>query len=310
MEMQTLKKEKNNKRRNILIILAILILLLVFIGVTYSFYAAKTKFVNKSQTIIKTNQVSLVYTGVKEITTGNSMIPGDSFTKTFTVENTSDTKTAYNIYMEQITNEFNEDLVFVLSDDNGEVVAETPLPVTNTGKSYLLKDIEIDGGQLQSYTLKIEFKYLDTPQNDYQGKNFKATVGIDANQIENVAPTEPVALKYYAFGLPTIESSTNYNDVIASSGSNTFVQLEDEKLSVCVYRNNTLECFKNNNYEEEAEHLKQVFGETNCSMNNSGVYCGIDSFKCDAYSNGRVCCSANNASYYCNIESDGSVNCY
>ena len=181
MKLDMLKKD--NKRRNTLIILAVLILLLVFIGVTYSFYSARVKFVNKSQTIIKTNEISLLYTGVKEITTGDSMIPGDSFTKTFTVENTSDTKTTYNIYMQQITNEFNEDLVYVLSDETGIVVAETPLPTTNNGKIYLLSDIEIEAGLTKSYTLKIEFKYLDISQNNYQGKNFKATVGVDANQI-------------------------------------------------------------------------------------------------------------------------------
>ena len=309
MEMQTLKKEKNNKRRTILIILAILILLLIFIGVTYSFYSARVKFVNKSQTIIKTNEVSLVYTGVKEITTGDSMIPGDSFTKTFTVENTSDTKTTYNIYMEQITNEFNEDLVFVLSDDNGEVVSETALPETNTGKSYLLKDIEIDGKELQSYTLKIEFKYLDTPQNDYQGKNFTATVGIDTNKIENVNPTQSIAMKYYAFGLPNTTSSTNYNDVITSSGSNAFVQLDGEHLSVCIYRNNTLECFKNNAYEEELEHLKQVFGEDSCNVENSTVACSDDAFICGTNSAGYVFCRDSAVDLYCSVDADGIVYC-
>lgn len=224
MEMQTLKKEKNNKRRTILIILAILILLLIFIGVTYSFYSARVKFVNKSQTIIKTNEVSLVYTGVKEITTGDSMIPGDSFTKTFTVENTSDTKTTYNIYMEQITNEFNEDLVFVLSDDNGEVVSETALPETNTGKSYLLKDIEIDGKELQSYTLKIEFKYLDTPQNDYQGKNFKATVGIDANQIET---TTTPGIKVDATDSSGNNLNATANDITGDEKEKLLTSLEE-----------------------------------------------------------------------------------
>jgi len=97
------------------------------------------------------------------------MIPGDSFTKTFTVENTSTVKASYNIYMEGITNEFNEDLVYVLSDETGTVVAKTPLPTTNAGKTYLLENIEIESGVTKSYTLKIEYTYLDTPQNDYQG---------------------------------------------------------------------------------------------------------------------------------------------
>ena len=188
--MKLEKVKKDNKRRNILIVLAVLILLLIFVGVTYSFYSANVKFVNKSQTIIKTNELSLIYTGVKEITTGDNMIPGDSFTKTFTVENTSSVDTTFNIYMENVTNEFNEDLVYVLSDDNGVVVEELSLPVTNTAKSYLISNINIKAGELKTYTIKIEFKYLDTPQNDYQGKYFKGTVGIDTSKVENILNPE------------------------------------------------------------------------------------------------------------------------
>ena len=124
-----------------------------------------------------------ILTGVSEIN-ANSMIPGDSFTKTFSVENTSNRAVTYNIYMQNITNEFNEDLVYTLSDDNGVVVKEKALPTTNTGKSYLKTNIEIEAGVTKNYTLKVEYKYLDTPQNDYQGKTFKATVGIDTEQIQ------------------------------------------------------------------------------------------------------------------------------
>ncbi len=167
-----------NKKKVIVPIVASILTLGILTGVSYAYFSAKITENNKTETIMKSNELGLTFTGVSEIN-ANSMIPGDSFTKTFSVENTSNRAVTYNIYMENITNEFNEDLVYTLSDDNGEVVAETALPVTNTGKSYLKTNVEIESGVTKNYTLKIEYKYLDTPQDDYQGSTFKATLGID-----------------------------------------------------------------------------------------------------------------------------------
>ena len=295
-----------DKKKITLVYVIATAMILGLLGYTYAYFSATVTKNNQTQTVIKTQKLTLTFNGTSEIT-ADDMIPGDSYTKTFTVENTSTVKTFYNIYMEGITNEFNEDLVYVLSDETGTVVAETSLPVTNAGKTYLIENIEIEPGVTKEYTLKIEYKYLDTPQNDYQGSEFSATVGIDTNKVQT--PAEPVALKYYAFGLPDTTSPTNYNDVIASSGSNAFVQLEGEQLSVCIYRNDTLECFKNNNYEEELEHLKQVFGEDGCSVSSSIVFCDAADFYCDAYSNGIVDCGDNAAGHYCNVDAVGNVDC-
>ena len=121
---------------------------------------------------------------------------------------------------------------------------------------------------------------------------------------------DPIIRKYYAFGLPTTASTTNYNDVIASSGSKTFVQLEGNELSSCIYRNNTLECFKNNNYEAEVEHLKQVFGEDNCIVSSSDIICNDgDVLRCIAYSNGDVNCADMSVNRGCKVYSSGYVGC-
>ena len=110
-------------KKKVAIIASIVIAVILLIaGVSYAYYSATVTENNKTETVIKTDKLTLVFTGTNEITTGDNMIPGDSFTKTFTVENTSDVDTKYNIYMENVTNEFNEDLVYVLSDEDGVVV--------------------------------------------------------------------------------------------------------------------------------------------------------------------------------------------
>ena len=174
-----------DKKKITLVYTVAALMIIGLLGYTYSYFSATVTEENKTETVIKTKGLSLTFEGTSEINTSD-MIPGDSFTKTFTVENTSTVKTFYNIYMENITNEFNEDLVYTLTDEDGEIVSETPLPVTNTGKSYLIENIEIEPSEIKEYTLKIEYKYLDTPQNDYQGAEFKATVGIDSNKVESV----------------------------------------------------------------------------------------------------------------------------
>ena len=95
-----------NKKKMIIPIVASILTLVILTGVSYAYFNAKITENNKTKTIIKSNELGLTFTGVSEIT-ANSMIPGDSFTKTFTVENTSNRAVDYNIYMENITNEFN-----------------------------------------------------------------------------------------------------------------------------------------------------------------------------------------------------------
>ena len=171
------------KKKKLLIpVIASLVTVLVLSGVSYAYFSAKIKENNKTETVLKSNELNLIFTGTNEIT-ANNMIPGDSFTKTFTVENKSNRAVDYNIYMENITNEFNEDLVYTLEDTTGSVIGETPLPVTNKDKSYLKTGISIDANTIKTYTLKITFKNTDEPQNDYQGKTFKGTLGIDTKKI-------------------------------------------------------------------------------------------------------------------------------
>ena len=171
------------KKKKLLIpVVASLVTVLVLSGVSYAYYSAKIKENNKTETVIKSNELNLIFTGTNEIN-ANNMIPGDSFTKTFTIENTSNRTVDFNIYLQNITNEFNDDLVYVLKDDTGSVVGETPLPVTNQNKSYLKTKLDIESNTTKTYTLTVTFKNTDEPQNDYQGKTFKGTLGIDTELV-------------------------------------------------------------------------------------------------------------------------------
>lgn len=118
---------------------------------------------------------------------------------------------------------------------------------------------------------------------------------------------EPKIISYYEFGKPTTLSSTNYLDVITKS--KVFAKLEEEQLSVCIYINSTLECFKNNNYDKEQIHLKNIFGTDNCILYSEGVGCNDENFACNVYQNGEVFCVNLNSSYSCDIHSNNYVDC-
>ena len=291
------------KKTIALTVIAVATLLVAVVGATYAYFSAKIKETNKTETVIKSNELGLIFTGETEINE-NSLIPGDSFTKTFKVENTSNRAVTYNIYMQNITNEFNEDLVYTLIDETGEVVAETKAPDTNTEKTYILSDIEIGATSTKNYTLKVEFKYLATPQNDNQGASFKATVGIDSNKVEN--PNTPVGTTYYyAFGTPDTSSTTDYTTL----GRNLFTRLgSDDSHGVCI-NDGGLFCIQANDYENSKAALTAHFGESSCTDDGSSFGCGSGNFHCDALSNGNVRCSDSASYEVCHANADGSFNC-
>ena len=210
---------KLDRRKLILVIIFALIILLLSIGLSYSIYTGKIKIFNRTETTIKTKELGLIYTGVEEISAPN-IIPGMEFEKTFTVENISDVPVDYNIYMENITNEFNEDLVYVITDEENNVVSENIIPKTNPKKSYLKTTINIDANTLQKYTMRVIYKYTDEDQSAYQGSTFKGTVGID---------TEKNATDYNKYKV-TIDPN---GGVYENSSKNTVYQLETgEKLEL------------------------------------------------------------------------------
>jgi hypothetical protein len=170
------------KKKIIISTSIVLVTLALLIGVSYAYYSANVKKINETKTVIKANELNLIFTGTSEINAEN-IIPGDSFTKTFTVENTSNRAVTYNIYLENITNEFNEDLVYTLIDEDGIVIKEEVLPSTNENKNYLITDVSIDSKETKTYTMKVEFKYSDKNQNTNQNKGFKATLGIDTTPV-------------------------------------------------------------------------------------------------------------------------------
>ena len=190
---------QKNKYQIITLSISALVILVSIIGYTYSYFSANVKEVNKTETIVKTNELNITYTGGQEIN-AEGMIPGDSFTKTFSVENTSSKAVTFNIYMENIINEFNEDLVYTLSDEEEILLNNRILPRTNERKTYLRANIQIEANTTKNYTLTILYKYLSDVLQENQGATFSATVGIDSAQ--NITTDSKGILMRASYGNP------------------------------------------------------------------------------------------------------------
>ena len=119
-------------------------------------------------------------------------------------------------------------------------------------------------------------------------------------------------LTTYAFGTPTINSPVDFQEVIASSGSEVFVKKQGSQLSACLYYNNRLFCMKNGteNWETNKAMLNTTtFPGFTCSADSSDASCRDGSFSCGASSGGFVGCSNLDAGVDCFVYGDGSVDC-
>ena len=101
---------------------------------------------------------------------------------------------------------------------------------------------------------------------------------------------------YYAFGEPTTSSTQNYTTL----NKNVFIRLQDSQLSVCILRNG-LQCFNNNNWNEEKNHIQEVFSDASCDATSSRVYCIASDFYCGVFWNGYADCGDNSTGDICNL---------
>lgn len=221
---------KNNKI--LIIILLVASILISIFSVTYSYFTAKVKENNKTETNIKVQDLELEFNGVKEINV-DSIVLGESFTKTFNVVNNSTSDLTYNIYMENINNTIGSDLVYSLTDDDKELVTNKAMPVTSD-KKYLLKKLSIAAKSTVNYTMTVTLvNKEDEDQSAILGKSFSGTLGIDTKQV----PTASSALKASNEVMPS--TILNFSQISSDSNGKGLYLLsstKDDNYPIYFYR--------------------------------------------------------------------------
>ena len=94
------------KRNTVLLtIIAVATLLVAIVGATFAYFSAQVTETNKTQTKLQSAELGITFTGTQEVV-ANSIEPGWSDTKKFTVENTSDYDMTFDINFTGVYNDF------------------------------------------------------------------------------------------------------------------------------------------------------------------------------------------------------------
>ena len=160
--------------------------------------------------------------------------------------------------------------------------------------------VYVEKRQVTDYSFKIGDYFVN-----YDATNKKASADKNGELRTKPSGGSTQQVSYYAFGDPTTSDTTDY----LTLGKNVFVKLEGEQKSVCIVRNGNLSCFKNNNWDEEKNHVQQVFSDISCDVSSSIVGCYASDFGCGVGSYGIVGCGDYGTDEGCSVESDGSVDC-
>ena len=187
------------KRKNVIIIsiAGITLVLLCLLGFTYGYFMTNINGNTNNKSIDVTTSIKgLEITDLTLEDISATIEPGYENIKLFTVKNTGNTKTSYNIYLTDVVNTFErtEDVEFTLYRKDGNATIDTSdlsdctiissgsLPTTN---SYIAtNEIINNNGDYYTYALEVTYKNLpDINQNVDQGKTFSYKVIIDSEII-------------------------------------------------------------------------------------------------------------------------------
>ena len=171
--------------------------------------------------------------------------------------------------------------------------------VPTTGSSSW---VQIVNKQIVDYSLKMGEYVVNYNETD---KKTETTKNGEVASKPSVGGEE-ISPKYFAFGTPTTESTTDYTTL----EKNVFATLYSDGTTggVCI-NDNGLFCIKINDYDNSAAALKAHFGESSCIDSGSYVDCNSGDFYCYANSYGNVDCHDNSAGVYCDARADGSFDC-
>ena len=197
--------EKMGKKQKITFYTATVILsILIILSIVSLSYAFFTSIITGNETassdVVETGTLSIVYTNGQELR-GESIEPGWSLSKTFTVENTGTVEATYNINWENLTNTFvnKTDLVMSLTSTNGGGTLEETQIRGSGSHINIIKNIKIDPRVIQEYTLTIEYKNKDYDQSSDMGRSLIGKIEVrDVNEKinEEYIATDYIIEKY------------------------------------------------------------------------------------------------------------------
>ena len=166
-----------NKKYIVYLVVSILVLT---IGVSYAYFKARVNGEGKSISL-RSKGIYVLYSGDATLAS-ESISPGWSVTKEFTVENQGSNNEVYNIYIEGLVNTFVTSgyLQYKITSSNGYNMSEyKDIPKSNTSTDTVLAySVPIKSKEKQTYKVELIYKETEEDQSVDMGKILSGILGI------------------------------------------------------------------------------------------------------------------------------------
>ena len=188
-EQMEVENKKNNAGKIILVIIILLLLISFTVGVSYHFFS-KMDVGGGDHEVITNDEISVFYLTGQDIQV-EGMMPGyekDAPRHTFSLENNGKSSQKYtisfvNVELQQAGRDISSaNLKWSLYEANSSYSEQKELAIGDfsvlESTLPILENITIAPGEKQYYVLKIWLEEINEAQNEDQGLDFSAQVGI------------------------------------------------------------------------------------------------------------------------------------
>ena len=218
-----------NKKYILYLVISILVLT---VGVSYAYFKARVNGEGKSISL-RSKGIYVLYSGDGTLAS-ESISPGWSVIKEFTVENQGSNNEVYNIYIEGLVNTFVTSgyLQYKITSSNGYNMSEyKDIPKSNTSTDTVLAySVPIKSKEKQTYKVELIYKETEEDQSVDMGKILSGILGI---QVGTKDPNLFTASVVVINGSSDTNSKEVYkgNDVTFTITPNDGYTLEDASIS-------------------------------------------------------------------------------
>ena len=214
---------------------AICLLLLCLVGIGYSIHVLNTKVDNQKSVIL--SDIINVTTEDRKIEF-NGIKASEPYEKEFKLENISDKKTNFNLYLKNIDSEFNNELFYEIYEKDTLIVSKS-LAANEGDENYLKLDIELLPADKKEYKIK----YFVNEDSD---KKYSAELAINSLKINTKINT---ATNYILLNTPVID---NENKIYYYTNGNNYVSFNDELWRIVkINSNGSIKIVKDTSIDEK-----------------------------------------------------------
>ncbi len=168
---------ENQKKTLIISIIGIVAFVIAIAGISYAFfsYTVTTKGKDETNTVVRSANLSAKFTDGPTLDIKN-LVPGDTISKTFSVENTGEGTLKFKVVINEVVNNFkSNDIKLKLYEGKGVTKSEMPIKELSypTETAAISDELEITAKATKDYTLDIIY---ENTAND-QSPDMKSSIG-------------------------------------------------------------------------------------------------------------------------------------